>query len=94
VGDSIRGLAESIDEAARAATQIAVSAQQQLAGMDQVVLAMQSIEQASVQNVASTRQTESAAQNLHNLGQRLKQLVEQFQLYAEEPRWLKGTRSF
>jgi methyl-accepting chemotaxis protein len=78
VGESIRALAASIEEAARAATQIAASAQQQLAGMDQVTLAMQNIEQASAQNVTSTKQTESAAQNLHELGLRLKHLVQQY----------------
>jgi methyl-accepting chemotaxis protein len=78
VGESIRALADSIEEAARAATQIAASAQQQLAGMDQVTLAMQNIEQASAQNVTSTKQTESAAQNLHELGLRLKHLVQQY----------------
>lgn len=75
LGESIRQLADSISEASQAATQIAASAQQQLAGMDQVALAMQNINQASNQNVASTRQAESAAQNLHELGVRLKSLV-------------------
>jgi methyl-accepting chemotaxis protein len=78
VGETIAVLASSIEEAARAATQIAASAQQQLVGMDQVALAMENIEQASAQNVASTKQTESAARDLHDLGQRLKQLVEQY----------------
>jgi methyl-accepting chemotaxis protein len=80
VGESIRVLADSIEAAARAATQIAVSAQQQLVGMDQVAQAMQHIQQASAQNVASTKQTESAAQNLRDLGQTLKQLVEQYEV--------------
>jgi len=80
VGESIRLLAESIAEAAQAATQIAASAQQQSVGMDQVALAMQNINQASTQNVASTRQAETAAQNLHGLGQKLKQLVEQYRM--------------
>jgi methyl-accepting chemotaxis protein len=75
VGESIRALADSIEEAARAATQIAASAQQQLVGMDQVALAMHNIEQASTQNVASTKQAESAAQILHELGLKLKQVV-------------------
>ncbi|MBI3629993.1 MAG: methyl-accepting chemotaxis protein [Candidatus Rokubacteria bacterium] len=75
-GDSIRALAESVAEAAQAAAQIAASSQQQLAGMDQVALAMENIKQASVQNAAGTRQTEAAAHNLHELGQRLKRLVE------------------
>jgi len=78
--ESIRSLADSIAEAAQAATQIAASAQQQLAGMDQVVLAMENIKQASAQNVASTRQAETAAQNLHEVGQKLKHLVEQYRV--------------
>jgi methyl-accepting chemotaxis protein len=80
VRESIRALADSIEEAAQAATQIAVSAQQQLVGMDQVALAMQSTEQASAQNVACTKQTESAAQHLHELGLKLKHLVKQYQV--------------
>jgi methyl-accepting chemotaxis protein len=80
VGESIRLLAESIVESAQAATQIAASAQQQSVGMDQVVLAMQNIKQASTQNVASTKQAETAAHNLHGLGQKLKQLVEQYRV--------------
>jgi PAS domain S-box-containing protein len=78
-GESIRALAESIADAAGAATQIAVSAQQQLIGIDQSVLAIQSIREASGQNVVSTRQTESAAQKLHQLGLNLKQLLDQYQ---------------
>jgi methyl-accepting chemotaxis protein len=80
VGESIRALAGSIEEAARAATQIAASAQQQLVGMDQVALVMQNIEQASAQNVTSAKQTESAAQNLHDLGQKLKQVAAQYRV--------------
>jgi methyl-accepting chemotaxis protein len=80
VGESIRALADSIEEAARAATQIVASAQQQLVGMDQVALAMQNIEQASAQNVASTKQTAGAAQKLHDLGQKLKQVAEQYKV--------------
>ncbi len=74
-GESIRLLAESIHEAAQAATQIAASSQQQMVGMDQVALAMDNIKQASAQNVAGTRQAEVAAQQLHELGQRLSGLI-------------------
>lgn len=79
MGEAIQTLAESIEAAARAATQIAVSAQQQLVGMDQVAQAMQSIGQASVQNVTSINQTEAAAKSLHELGLKLKQLAEAYQ---------------
>jgi methyl-accepting chemotaxis protein len=80
LGESIQTLADSIAEAAGAATQIAVSAQQQLVGMDQAVLAIQNIRQASAQNVAGTRQAEGAARNLHELGLKLKQLVEAYRV--------------
>jgi methyl-accepting chemotaxis protein len=79
-GESIRLLAEGIAEAAQAATQIAASSQQQMAGMDQVALAMENIKQASVQNVAGTKQAEAAAQSLHELGQKLKQLAGQYKV--------------
>ncbi|WP_332674054.1 methyl-accepting chemotaxis protein [Aromatoleum sp.] len=74
-GDAIRQLADSIDESAHAASQIAVSAQQQLAGMDQLALATANIRVATTQNLDSTRQAEAAAHNLHALGQKLKEMV-------------------
>jgi methyl-accepting chemotaxis protein len=77
---SIQMLGESIEEAAHAAMQIAASSQQQMVGMDQVALAMENIKQASSQNMAGTRQAEAAAQGLHELGLKLKQLVETYQV--------------
>lgn len=74
-GESIRLLADSVNEAAQAATQIAASSQQQMVGMDQVALAMENIKQASVQNVAGTRQAEVAAQSLHELGRKLSDMI-------------------
>lgn len=79
-GKSIQQLTESITESAQAATQIAASSQQQSVGMDQVVLAMDNIKQASTQNAASTKQAETAARGLYDLGQKLKQIVEKFQV--------------
>lgn len=74
--DAIRLLAESLAEAAHAATQIAASSQQQLAGMEQIALAMENIKQASAGNVASSKQTETSAHNLHGVGQKLQEMVE------------------
>lgn len=79
-GDSIRSLADSIADAAEAAAQIAASSQQQLAGMDQVALAMANIQQVSAENAASSRQSEQAAQNLNELGIKLRQLSECFKV--------------
>ena len=79
-GEAIRGLADNMTEAAQAAVQIAVSSQQQLAGMDQVALAMENIQQASTENAAGSRQAEASARNLHALGLSLRQTMERFQL--------------
>jgi methyl-accepting chemotaxis protein len=46
-----------------------------MAGMDQVAQAMESIKTASTQNVASTKQTETAAKNIGDLGRKLTELV-------------------
>jgi methyl-accepting chemotaxis protein len=79
-GEAIQRLANSVAEAAQATTQIAVSSQEQLVGMDQMVSAMESIKQASTQNVAATKQVETAARDLGELGQKLKDVVEQSQV--------------
>lgn len=79
-GQSVRSLADIVADAAQAAIQIAASSQQQLFGLDQVGSAMDNIKQASTQNVIGTRQSESAAQNIHSLGQKLKEMVEQYKV--------------
>jgi methyl-accepting chemotaxis protein len=79
-GESIEVLAESVTEATNAAIQIAASSQQQLIGMDQVVSAMENIREASSQTASSTKQTEKAAHDLHNLGQRLQGIVKLYKV--------------
>ncbi|MBI1937035.1 MAG: HAMP domain-containing protein [Ignavibacteriales bacterium] len=79
-GESIKILAENITEAAQAATQIAASSQQQLAGIDQIAQAMENIKHSSTQNVAGTQQAETAVKNLNDLGKKLKDLVEQYKV--------------
>lgn len=80
--DAIKALEASVQEAAQAATQIAASSKQQLVGVDQVLTAMQSLNEAGSQNVASARQMETAARNLNDLGQRLKGMVDRYTLEA------------
>jgi len=79
-GEAIKALAQSIAEAAQAATQIAASSRQQQVGMDQVAQAMDNIQQATSQNMAGTKQAETAAHNLSELGQKLKGVIEQYGL--------------
>ena len=74
-GEAIDVLAESVTESTNAAIQIAASSQQQLIGMNQVVSAMENIRQAALQMASSTKQTEKSAHDLHNLGQRLQEIV-------------------
>jgi methyl-accepting chemotaxis protein len=76
--EAIRVLAETSDETAQSATQIVASSQQQVVGMDQIGIAMKNINQAGAETAASMKQAETAAQNLHELGQKLKEIVEQF----------------
>jgi methyl-accepting chemotaxis protein len=79
-GETIRILAESINEAVQATTQIVASSQQQVVGMDQIGVAMQNINQAGTETAVSMVQSEKAAKNLHELGQKLKDLVERFKV--------------
>jgi len=77
-GEAIRVLAESSNEAVQTATQIVASSQQQVVGMNQIGTAMENVNQAGAETAASMKQAETAARNLHELGQKLKGLVEKF----------------
>jgi methyl-accepting chemotaxis protein len=79
-GETIQQLAGSIVESSSAAQQIVASAQQQTTGVEQIALAIQNINQATVQNLASTRQTEKSAQDLALVAHQLEQLVDRYKL--------------
>jgi methyl-accepting chemotaxis protein len=79
-GETIQQLAASIGESARAAQQIVASAQQQTTGMEQIALAMQNINQATIQNLASIRQAEKAAQDLSALARQMESVVAKYRL--------------
>ena len=79
-GDSIGRIAEDIVNASHAAMQISISTNEQVAGIDQVSSAMGNINKASEQIVSGTRHSEESAKNLHELGLKLKHLVERYKL--------------
>lgn len=79
-GEANRALTETSGVAVQAAVQIAASNQQQVVGMDQIGVAMESINQAGSQNAGSMKQMAISAKNLHELGQGLKSLVLQFKV--------------
>jgi methyl-accepting chemotaxis protein len=74
-GEIISQLATVVDEAAQAAAQIVASAGQQALGMDQIRQAIANIHDATQQNLTATRQSETAAQNLNDLGTQLVGMV-------------------
>jgi methyl-accepting chemotaxis protein len=81
-GDTIQQLARSISDSASAAQQIVASAQQQTTGMEQIALAMDNINQATMQNLASIRQAENSAQDLSGVAKQLEGLISRYKLMA------------
>jgi methyl-accepting chemotaxis protein len=79
-GEAISTLASSVLESANAAAQIAVSSQQQLAGVDQVATAMLGIKDATAQNLIAIKRVEEATLTLQELGGTLKVLTKRYQL--------------
>ncbi len=79
-GQSIGALADTIEAAAQAATQIAASTSQQYSGMQQLLAAMASIKQAAAQTATSTRQAEISARSLSDMASQMEQAVAQYQL--------------
>ena len=74
-GEIIAGLADTANDAAQSVAQIVASAGQQAIGMDQIRQAIANIHDTTQANLAATRQTETAAQDLDKLGSRLLALV-------------------
>lgn len=79
-GEAIRDLAATIEEAAQSAAQIAASTQQQTNGVEQLTIAMASIQRATAQAVASTRQTETSAIKLDDMARQLESAVARYRL--------------
>jgi methyl-accepting chemotaxis protein len=79
-GSAIHALSESVGESAQAAQVIDSSSQQQIAGYQQVSMAMINIEEATRQNLDGASQLKSAAERLQELGGALQQSVEGYRL--------------
>jgi methyl-accepting chemotaxis protein len=79
-GDSIRVIREHTQQVAVAAEQIAASARQQLAGMDQITRAMENINLGAMQTQKGMQQVDQAAQNLNDLAGQLTSIVQQYKI--------------
>lgn len=75
---AIRQLAESVQESAQAALQIAAAAGQQLTGMEQIGVAVHNVQQVASQALSGAQQSERAAEDLNELAGQLQQLVAQY----------------
>ena len=74
-GEAIHTINGHTQKASQAGQQIAASAREQLAGMDQVSVAIDNINQAASQTEVGARQVELAAQELSQLAGRLSKMV-------------------
>ena len=78
-GNAIEALTKSVSEAASAASQIAAANQEQLIGIDQVVTAMQGIQESMRQHASASKEIDTAAQNLNIIRDALQILVNRYQ---------------
>jgi methyl-accepting chemotaxis protein len=74
-GEIIRQLSDVVNDSLQAAAQIQASAGQQALGMEQIRQAIGNIHDATQQHLTATHQSETAAQKLTDLGERLVRLV-------------------
>ena len=76
--EAIVVLTRASADSSREAIEIATSIQEQVAGMDQISLAIEKIRDAAQKNLDTTRKAEKTAEDLHELGARLKKITEQY----------------
>jgi methyl-accepting chemotaxis protein len=76
--DAIEQLSAVINESAQIATQVVAGGHQQQTGVEQIAVAMQNINQATIQSLASTRQAEKSAQNLNQLATKMNETVAKY----------------
>ncbi|NTX51663.1 methyl-accepting chemotaxis protein [Myxococcus sp. CA039A] len=77
-GSTIQSLSDLLAQASLTAAQIAASANQQATGIAQIRQAMHDVNQATQQGLMSSRQTERAMQDINGMGQKLKNLLEEY----------------
>jgi methyl-accepting chemotaxis protein len=78
--EAISRLALGVEETSDAALQIASSSQEQLVGIEQLLLAVQNIREASVQNTEAARQLEGAVRDLERLSRALRDIASHVRL--------------
>ncbi|MEM1282398.1 MAG: methyl-accepting chemotaxis protein, partial [Chlamydiota bacterium] len=78
--ESIRSIYEGIEKVVDAASQIAVTSQQQLVGVEQVTIAMANIRESTNQQAEHMRKIENGMVGLTEVGNSLQKLIEEYTL--------------
>jgi methyl-accepting chemotaxis protein len=78
--EAIHSIAEHIRKMVQAASQIALSSEQQFVGVKQVTVAMGNIKDASEQHVLQLKQIEQGIEGLNHVGESLQKLVSEYKL--------------
>lgn len=78
--EAIEVLARSIAETSQEVIEIAASIQTQASGVDQISRAMENIRDAAQKNLETTHKAEKTAEDLHELGNRLKRITQQYRV--------------
>nr|WP_301662703.1 Cache 3/Cache 2 fusion domain-containing protein [Methanoculleus sp. FWC-SCC1] len=76
--EAIEVLTRSIADSSHEAVEIAASTQEQVAGVDQISLAMENIRDAAQNNLEIAKKAENTAEDLHELGVRLQKISQQY----------------
>jgi methyl-accepting chemotaxis protein len=78
--EAIEVLARSIADTSQEVIEIAASIQTQASGVDQISRAMENIRDAAQKNLETTHKAEKTAEDLHELGNRLKRSTQQYRV--------------
>ncbi|GAA5261412.1 methyl-accepting chemotaxis protein [Methanocalculus sp. MC3] len=76
--EAIEVLASAVADSSKEAYEIADSISEQASGMDRISHAMEKIQDAARKNLENTQKAEKTAEDLHELGIRLKKITEQY----------------
>ncbi len=76
--EAIEVLASAVADSSKEAYEIADSISEQATGMDRIAHAMEKIQEAARKNLENTQKAEKTAEDLHELGIRLKKITEQY----------------
>ena len=79
-GNSIKILADAVVQSSNSSKQIAASTRQQTIGLDQLVVAMENIKEATAQNMDGAKQLEDVSRAIQSLSLKLKEMTDRYKV--------------